>query len=498
MHKKALLALLLVMTMLLSSCALIEKDPEVDRATEIIRVGDTVYTKGEIKDQVNYQISYMSYLYSMYGMSFDPTNAEMLATTQQDVIDFLIKDAVINQKVEELGLMSNLTEEEQAELNTAVEDAWQANLDSVKSSYFADTELTGEELDAAIAEKCAEIGLSKDSVMEGQMITIGQEKLREYIVKDVAVTDEELQKAFDIQVASDKSTFLDNPSYYGARVNNNTAEVFYRPAGYRMVKQILVKFNPEDQSLLDELNDKVTAQETAVTTAETALADMGVTDVDSLLCQVTVTLEQPSVAVSFLASETDLSSPVTTVATVTDVIATFDETVDEATAAAVKTLAEAKAVLAFYQNQVEAATDLAFANIDARTDEIVAQLDAGADWDTLMAEKTEDPGMQAGAPTAVTGYAVCENFANFDEAFVTASMALENVGDVSPKTRGLYGYYIIQYTAPVEEGPVALDEVRDSLTETELATKQETVYEQTLEQWVTEANAKVDYEALKD
>ena len=39
MRKKALLALMLVLTLLLSGCALIVKDEAVETATEIIRMG---------------------------------------------------------------------------------------------------------------------------------------------------------------------------------------------------------------------------------------------------------------------------------------------------------------------------------------------------------------------------------------------------------------------------------------------------------------------------
>jgi cytoplasmic iron level regulating protein YaaA (DUF328/UPF0246 family) len=46
MQKKALLALMLVLTMVLTGCTLVQKDPEVDAKTEIIRYGDTVVTKG--------------------------------------------------------------------------------------------------------------------------------------------------------------------------------------------------------------------------------------------------------------------------------------------------------------------------------------------------------------------------------------------------------------------------------------------------------------------
>ena len=152
MHKKALLACLLAVALLLSGCALIEKDMTVDRATEVIRVGDTVYTKGEVQDQVDYQLAYMSYLYSMFGMSYDPTDAQNIADARESVVNYLVEDAVKNQKVHELGL-DQLTAEEQAELDAKIEEAWQSNLDSVKSTYFADTELEGDELTAALEAK---------------------------------------------------------------------------------------------------------------------------------------------------------------------------------------------------------------------------------------------------------------------------------------------------------------------------------------------------------
>ena len=48
MKKKALLAVLLVMTLLLSSCSLIVKDKEVDAKTVILKMGDKEITKAEV------------------------------------------------------------------------------------------------------------------------------------------------------------------------------------------------------------------------------------------------------------------------------------------------------------------------------------------------------------------------------------------------------------------------------------------------------------------
>lgn len=496
MRKKSLLALLLAVAVLLTGCALVEKDPEVDRATEIIRVGDTVYTKGQVQDEVAYQLSYMNYIYSMYGMAFDANDPETIAQAQQQVIDYLIEEAVLTQKIDELGL-SALTEEEQAALDAQVEAACAQNLDSVKASYFADTELAGEGLDAALAAKCDELGVTRESLVKTETAYLLQDKLYNHIVKDVTVTDEELLAAYTENVEADRATFETTPSAYGARINNDSTTAYYRPAGYRMVKQILVEFTPDDLALLNEVEGLIAEQKAAVTAAETALTNLGVADADTLLTKVTVSMAQPAMAVSFLATATNLTNPVATQAPAMDVTAAFDDTVDEATAAAVKSLAEAKALLAFYQHQLTTATNNAFANLDAEADAIIAQLKEGADWDVLMAEKTDDPGMKEGAATAITGYAVCEGFASFDEPFVTAAMALKNVGDISPKTRGAYGYYIIQYAADVAEGAIPMEEVQEELTAAQLTTKQEATYDQAIAQWVTESNATVNYEALK-
>ena len=478
MHKKALLACLLAVALLLSGCALIEKDMTVDRATEVIRVGDTVYTKGEVQDQVDYQLAYMSYLYSMFGMSYDPTDAQNIADARESVVNYLVEDAVKNQKVQELGL-DQLTAEEQAELDEKIEEAWQSNLDSVKSTYFADTELEGDELTAALEAKADELGLTRDAVAVDQTTAFNQEKLRAFVVKDVAVSDEEIQASFDTKVEEAKTSYETDLSAYGSSVNSGST-VYYRPAGYRMVKQILIKFHEDDQTVIDGLNTKLSAQNSSVSTLTTSLTNAGVADADALAAQVTATVTPAQ-------GEGD--------PTVTSTAA-FTEEQSEEVADLATQLAEAKALQAYYEAELAAAKAKAFANIDEETDAVLAQLAEGADWDALMAEKTQDPGMQEGRDTAKTGYAVCENFSSFDTAFTAAAMALEKVGDVSPKTEGVYGYYIIQYTSDVQEGPVDLADVHDELHDSLLTDKQNTTFDETLAQWVEAANAKIDYSEM--
>jgi peptidyl-prolyl cis-trans isomerase C len=112
-----------------------------------------------------------------------------------------------------------------------------------------------------------------------------------------------------------------------------------------------------------------------------------------------------------------------------------------------------------------------------------------------MDEKNQDPGMKNNEK----GYAVAAGMTNFDSAFVDAAMALAKPGDISDKVRGTsYGYYIIRYESDEAEGATPLDDVKETISSALLSTKQNEVYNTTVNQWVEEAGIKVDLNALKD
>lgn len=477
MQKKALLALLLALMMTLSGCALIQKDLDVDRATEIIHVGDTVITKGEIQDELNYQLSYMSYYYNLLGLSYDPTDPQNISDMQDSVIEMLIQDAVLNAKAAELG-MDQLTDEEMAEVTANADTSWESNREAVQTSYFADSELEGDELEAAIDAQLAELDVKYDDILTSAKQQYALQKLQDSIYATVSVTDDELQERLDANIESAKTTYESNLSSYGSAVNNGTT-VYYRPAGYRMVKQILIQFSDEDQADIDEWQAGQGVAMNTLSSEIDVLTNLGVENIDELAAQIQITLDPET-------------------GDVTEATPAFSEDVDldEATIEALTEYAKANTQSTFFLTKYNEAVDNAFAHIDAEADEVLEQLKAGADWDTLAAEHNDDPGMQEGSATAETGYAVCEGFYDFDSAFTEAAMALPKVGTWSDKIKGTYGYYIIQYTSDVEEGPVTLDEVRDTLEADVLSEKQSAAYDEQVNAWVEEANAKVDRKAL--
>ena len=457
MRKKALLAMLLALTLLLSGCALIVKDEAVDNATEIIRMGDQVITKDKVKAEVQNQLDSMAYYYSLYGSSFDATSAENIAAAQEEAVKDLKQDLALTAKAAELGL-DQLTAEEEEKAKTSAQESYDSALDYVKTNMLQDSGLEGEELDKAAADKLTELGVSLDAYIESAKKTAVDDKLREYAIKDVAVTDEEIKTEYDSRVEKDKETYGENAGSWASAANNGTT-LYYTPAGVRRVKQILTKFKDEDQTAIDDAKKAQTDANTAVTAANAKVS----------AAQETLDTEGITEEIQTQA-EADLK-------------------------AANEELEKANTDLDAANKAVEDATNKAFENIAADADEILQQLKDGEDWQKLMDEKNQDPGMKSNEK----GYAVATGMTGFDSAFVDAAMALAKPGDVSDKVKGSsYGYYIIRYDSDEAEGAVSLDDVKETISSALLSTKQNEAYNAAKEQWVEEAGIKVDMNALKD
>lgn len=487
MQKKALLALMLVLVLILSGCSLVKKDEAVDRATPIVSLGDKVYTKGEVIDSVNYNLSYTQQLYSYFGMSYDITD-ETIAETKDNVVNSMTEQVAKVWKANQLGL-DQFTDADREQIASATDAEWTSNLEQIRSYYFTDTTLTGDELTAALESSATDLGVTRESIEKSVTEDLLVEKVKDLTVADVAIDDSDLQAALDEKAESAKSSYESSPSSYGTAVNGGST-VYYRPAGYRIVKQILVKYTEADQAVIDDLTARASDATSKVTELTDSLSAVA-SDTDLLLQKVT-TAESDAL---LTASVTDLAS---TTDLFTVIAADFADDVIEETADLTRQLAVAKAENEYLENALNEAVEKAYADIDARADEVLAQIAEGGDWEALTAEYNEDPGMMADAATAKTGYAVMSGMSGMDAAFTEAAMALENVGDVTGKVRGSYGYYIIKYESDVEEGPVALDDVRGALYDDTLTAKQDAYFEEQVQAWIKECGVKVDRKALDD
>ena len=457
MRKKALLALMMAAVLLLSGCALIQKDQAVDNATEIIRMGDKVYTKIQVKAAAQQELINRANTYSMLNYAYDMTDPANIAEAQEAAVKALKEDLTLTAKAAELGF-DQLTDEELEAVKAKAQESYDNMVNTAKQYVEGKDEMDEAALTEAAVKMAEDAGYTMENRTESATKDAVSAKLKEYAVKDVAVTDEEIQAEYDSKVESNKETYAENAASWAAAANNGYTTLYYTPAGVRRVKQILVKFTEEDQTAIKDANTKLSDANTARTAAQDKVdAAQKVLDTEG------ITDEEKTKA------EADLTAA--------------KQELDEAD----------KALLAANQ-AVTDATEKAFANIDEKADTVVAQLAEGGDWQKLTDEYNEDTGMKDNEK----GYAVAAGMSGFDAAFVDAAMALEKIGDVSPKTKGQYGYYIIRYESDEAEGPVALETLKETISSSLLNTKQNDTYKATLAQWVEEAGIKVDMNALKD
>ena len=458
MRKKMFLALLLVAAITLSGCSLVVKDADVDAKRTIIDVNGETVDKQTVTALVDQQASTQAYYYYYYyGYSIDTTDESFLSSIRQSVIDEKVEDMVIEQKIKEYGF-DQFTDEELAEMETSAESEAAEMLETIKQLYLSDSELEGDALEAEAQTYAQQYGVDKDSLLASAKSEKETERLKAEATKDVTVTDEEVQADFDSKVESAKTEYESDLDAYGEAVNDGET-VYYAPAGYRYVKQILVKFSDEDSTAIEAAKDEQTAAQTALTEAQTALSD----------------------------NETALAAE--------DITDEEKTTLTEAQPALQTAVDEAQKTLDAANEKVTTAIATAHANLQPKVDEIMQKIADGEDFETLIETYNEDPGMTDNA----NGYAICAGYSTFDSAFVDAAMALENVGDVTePVKSDAYGYYIIRYQADIAEGAVDISTVEESIRADLLSTKQDETYEEAIQNWIAAADVKTYIDRLTD
>ena len=314
--------------------------------------------------------------------------------------------------------------------------------------YPADAPLEGEALDAAVEAKMAEYGYpTRDELLTYETESTVLEKVYDEAVKDVTVSEEELQEAYNTHVESAMTTYGNSPSSYGTDVQNGST-IYYVPAGYRYVKHILIEFTDEDSDTISDLESQISEKQTELTTAQNSLTDLG---------------EDASADDEATAQNR----------------ATLTETVDTCTTE-----------IADLETQLADAKEAAYAAIQPTVDEVLEKIAAGEDFDALIEQYGQDPGMES-SPAKEDGYPVSADSTNWVTEFRDAAMALANVGDVSEPVRSDYGIHIIKYVSDAVEGEVGLDAVRDALESEVLTQKQDEAYNAAVEAWVEEADAKI-------
>ena len=385
-------------------------------------------------------------MYSYYGMRYDRTDTDNIASAQQSALDALIEKAVTEQKIQEYGA-DQFTDEELAAINDTVDTTYDGYFSSVQSYYFADTTLTGDELNTAVEAKMLELGYGgKESMLEDEKLNAATEKLRAEVIKDVTVSDDEAMAEYATQESSAVTTYGSNLTQYATDVSNG-AIIYYIPDGYRYVKNLLIKISDDDQTQMDALTAHIADDQDSLDAITAAIAELPEDPAEDTEDQAKSRTELAGQSDTLTAEIADLTAQLTTL------------------------------------------TESAYAALQPTVDEVETKLAAGETFDSLVAQYGEDAGMQT-EPAKSQGYLVCEGMTTYVTEFVDAAMALQKVGDVSDPFRSDYGIHILQYASNLESRQVPFSEIKDQIVAELLAQKQDTTYNDTMTQWIADASAK--------
>ena len=391
-------------------------------------------------------------MYTSYGI--DPVQYGLDASLKQQAADSLLEDAVLKQKAVELGL-DQLDEETLAEIDAELDETYQGYVDSIVSQMLEAGYDEATVQDEAI-NYLETYGYTKESMRDGVVESHVGDALYDYTVAGVELSEEELQAAYDALVEEQKTSFETDSAYNNARSAGDI--IVYNPAGYRAVKHVLIQFDDDQSARKTELEGKISdleAELEALNQVEEEAEESATEEVENV----------EDIAEAEEAEETE------------EVVARSEEEINTDIAAA--------------QSEIDALYD----ELMVTANEIIDKFNDGTDFQTLIDEYNTDPGM-TNEPTATDGYAVAAESTTWDTGFRDGAMSIANVGEISEPVKSSYGIHIIYYMADIPEGEVALDDVRDALSETTLNDKISTTYNDAVDQWIQDVNPVYHYDRI--
>ncbi len=218
-------------------------------ASVLAEAADAVIVKvGKVEYPLSLaQYSYQSNLDLMGYQGYTPTAAEKEELKQQ-TIDHLVDLALIENKLIEKG-KNSLTDAEETLLRSyagnVYESLWQGFQQRVKKEGYEASE-------SQITQWLSDQGYTLDMVYQEALVNVRYSRIFELYCPDVAVTEEEVEAYLqDTFIRPDREAYEFDIPRYEQEILETGNESFFTPAGYRVIRQILL---PYPQSVVDEID----------------------------------------------------------------------------------------------------------------------------------------------------------------------------------------------------------------------------------------------------
>lgn len=180
-------------------------------------------------------------VYAAYGM--DVTGDETVALLRSLALETAVQLTLVEQKGEEWGIAA-LTEEEKRQVEADTDAEWEELVSFYMRAAGADA-AASDEARAAARETAiatlADMGCTRQNRLDRAVSQLRTEKVQAEMVKDVTVSEAEIQAAYEAQVAQDEAAYKNDVYAYELDTHYYEKQSCYVPAGYRGVVGILLE-----------------------------------------------------------------------------------------------------------------------------------------------------------------------------------------------------------------------------------------------------------------
>jgi len=226
------------------------------------------------------QYAYVDSQYAGMGMSL--SDLGMADYMKQELTSVAVETGVLMAKEAELGL-NTLSDEFLANLETQADALIEEYIVYYADYYYADAEEITEDMRAEAIAYWAENGLDKESYIESSKQDAVANAMYEYAVKDVAITEEDIQAEYEAMVTANNENYAANPDSYTNDMTSG-AVIASHPEGFRMVKQVLVMFDEDQTARYNELQSQLStlnAEKEALNAEEPAEGQRTAEEIDA-------------------------------------------------------------------------------------------------------------------------------------------------------------------------------------------------------------------------
>lgn len=388
----------------------------------------------QVESEINAMSSTLNYFRQMQGgEAYTPTEDDV-AYVREYVVNAYINQQIVIQKMTEYGV-SNLTEEEKAELQSSAQYTYA----QYAYPYTVQFGYTLEQAAYALSMQ----GITIDTIYQNAYYSEINKRVMNALEIDKEISEENLKEKYDALIASAEQTYTNNPAAI-ENIANSASTVYFMPEGARYVKHIILI--PEDEELM--------------TRYESLISDLSAYETE----YATITSE---------AYEPKYEAYIEQ--------AIYDECVEN---------------IDLTKKAIEEIKNEVLASVQSEVDTVLKNVEAGKSFDELIETYSDDP-VSKEEPIKTNGYLVHKDSKAWDEAFKDAAFSLEAAGDISSAAVGTLGVYIVKYESDPVFGAAALENVRSEVENTIYNERRSELFGTLTAQWIQEADIQLALDAWK-